>query len=191
MFGACHVGNDPPTNANVTNQGGIMQNTATIQPRMPHIVSLVPEAYQAMLAFGKSAKRGGVPATTGFLVHLRASQINRCSFCAEMHSRELKDKHLRSPDFFDVARHPRIVFTATAVTARDGGLTCTGELAVGSSRLRPEIPLNVEQTADGALRLEGKTTVSREAAGVDWNILGMIRRDAMLYAKLTLKRATS
>jgi hypothetical protein len=83
------------------------------------------------------------------------------------------------------------VFTATAVTARDGGLTVTGELAIGSSRVRLEMPVNVEQMPDGALRLEGKTTVSREAAGVAWNMLGMIRGDAMLHAQLTLKRAAS
>jgi AhpD family alkylhydroperoxidase len=65
--------------------------TATIQPRMPGIPDLVPEALQALLALGKSAKPGGLPATTAFLVHLRASQINGCSFCAEMHSRELKE----------------------------------------------------------------------------------------------------
>jgi hypothetical protein len=37
-----------------------------------------------------------------------------------------RDQHLRAPDFFDVERHPRIVFTATAVTLRDGGLTDHG-----------------------------------------------------------------
>jgi|SRR5829696_7687155 len=68
-----------------------MQDTATIQPRMAHVAALVPEAMQAMHALSRSAKRGGLPATTAVLVHLRASQINGCSFCAEMHSRELKD----------------------------------------------------------------------------------------------------
>ena len=68
-----------------------MHDTATIEPRMPHVVALVPEALQALHALGKAAKPGGLPATTAFLVHLRASQINGCSFCAEMHSRELKD----------------------------------------------------------------------------------------------------
>jgi hypothetical protein len=52
-------------------------------------------------------------------------------------------------------------------------------------RVRLEIPVNVEQMADGALRLEGKTTVSRKAAGVAWNKLGMIRDDAMLDVQLT------
>ena len=73
------------------NQGGTMHDTATIQPRMPHVATLVPEAAQALYALAKSAKRGGLPATTVFLVHLRASQINGCSYCAEMHSRELKE----------------------------------------------------------------------------------------------------
>lgn len=59
-----------------------MSDTATIQQRMPNIVTLVPEAYKALLAFSKSAKRGGLPETTAYLVQLRASQINGCSFCA-------------------------------------------------------------------------------------------------------------
>jgi AhpD family alkylhydroperoxidase len=68
-----------------------MQDTATIQARMPGVTDLVPGALQALRAVGKSAKRGGLPATTAFLAHLRASQINGCSFCTEMHSRELKE----------------------------------------------------------------------------------------------------
>jgi AhpD family alkylhydroperoxidase len=58
---------------------------------MPHIATLVPETLQAMYALGKSARAGGLPETTTYMVHLRASQINGCSFCAELHSRELKD----------------------------------------------------------------------------------------------------
>src|SRR3954452_22420088 len=42
-----------------------------------------------------------------------------------------RDRHLRSPAFFDVEHHPRIVFTTTAATVRDGGLTVRGTLAIG------------------------------------------------------------
>ena len=63
----------------------------TIEPRMTHVVSLVPEAGRALYALASSAKAGGLPATTVYLVHLRASQINGCSLCAELHSRELRD----------------------------------------------------------------------------------------------------
>ncbi len=37
-----------------------------------------------------AAARGGVPATTRDLIELRASQINGCSVCVDMHSRELR-----------------------------------------------------------------------------------------------------
>jgi polyisoprenoid-binding protein YceI len=100
-----------------------------------------------------------------------------------------RDRHLRSPAFFAVERHPRIVFTATALTARASGPTVEGELVIGSSCVELEIPLEVEPLTDGARRLAGGTAVSRQAAGVDWNMLGMIRGDAVLHAELTLERA--
>jgi alkylhydroperoxidase family enzyme len=48
-----------------------------MQARMTSIAVLVP-----------SAKNAGVPETTTNFVHLRASQINGCSVCTEMHSLE-------------------------------------------------------------------------------------------------------
>jgi AhpD family alkylhydroperoxidase len=51
---------------------------------------IIPEAMQAMLALGKSTQKGGVPPCTLHLIYLRASQINGCSFCVDMHSRDLK-----------------------------------------------------------------------------------------------------
>lgn len=93
-----------------------------------------------------------------------------------------RDRHLRSPAFFDVERHPRIMFAATADTA-----TISGELTIGSARVPLEIPVDVEHTAD-TLRLEGRASVSRKAAGLDWNMLGMIRGDAALHARLTFVR---
>ena len=81
--------------------------------------------------------------------------------------------------------------TLDAKIEKEGGLTVAGELMIGSSRVRLEIPANVEQMAGGDVRLEGQTTVSRTAAGVAWNGLGMIRGDATLHARLTLERTTA
>ncbi len=61
-----------------------------MQPRMKSPVMVIPEAMQAMLALGKSAKNSGVPEATFHLLLLRASQINGCSFCVDMHARDLK-----------------------------------------------------------------------------------------------------
>ena len=95
-----------------------------------------------------------------------------------------RDKHLRSPAFFDVDRHPQIVFTVTGLDA----LAVTGDLAIGGAREQLEIPVEVEEMDDGALLLEGKTAVSRRSAGLTWNMMGMIRGDALLHAHLTLRR---
>jgi AhpD family alkylhydroperoxidase len=58
---------------------------------MKHPAFVVPGAMQALSALSESTRNRGLPATTAYLVHLRASQINGCSFCVEMHSRELKE----------------------------------------------------------------------------------------------------
>ncbi len=61
-----------------------------MQARMTSIAVLVPDALKALIAFSASAKDAGLPETTANLVHLRASQINGCSVCTEMHSLEMK-----------------------------------------------------------------------------------------------------
>ncbi|HEX8754242.1 MAG TPA: carboxymuconolactone decarboxylase family protein [Solirubrobacterales bacterium] len=48
-------------------------------------------AMQGLQALAAATRRSGVPATTHYLIHLRASQINGCSVCIDMHSRELRD----------------------------------------------------------------------------------------------------
>ena len=61
-----------------------------MQARMTNIAALRPDALKSLIALGNSAKDGGVPETTANLIHLRASQINGCSVCTEMHSDEMK-----------------------------------------------------------------------------------------------------
>ena len=61
-----------------------------LQARMNHPVVILPDAMKALYALHESAKKGGVPARTMALIELRASQINGCSVCVEMHARDLK-----------------------------------------------------------------------------------------------------
>ena len=58
-----------------------------MEARMTHPAMLVPEAMEALQALGAAVGKGGVPARTLELVHLRASQINGCSVCADGHPR--------------------------------------------------------------------------------------------------------
>jgi AhpD family alkylhydroperoxidase len=74
-----------------------------MEARMNHPAMTVPGAMQALIALGASAKKAGVPSTTLDLVHLRASQINGCSLCVGLHSRELKEAGERDDRVFAVA----------------------------------------------------------------------------------------
>jgi AhpD family alkylhydroperoxidase len=62
-----------------------------MQARMKNIAAINPEAMKALQALAAASEKGGVPAKTRGLVHLRASQINGCSVCVDMHPRMLKN----------------------------------------------------------------------------------------------------
>jgi AhpD family alkylhydroperoxidase len=73
-----------------------------MQARMKQPVMIFPEAMQALLALGKSAEHG-VPERTIDLVHLRASQINGCSVCLDMHGAQAKQHGETDERLFTVA----------------------------------------------------------------------------------------
>ncbi|WP_407148872.1 carboxymuconolactone decarboxylase family protein [Bradyrhizobium sp. ORS 86] len=60
-----------------------------MQARMNHPVMVIPEAMKAIQALNESTKQG-LPERLLELVHLRASQINGCSVCVDMHPKLAK-----------------------------------------------------------------------------------------------------
>jgi AhpD family alkylhydroperoxidase len=74
-----------------------------MQPRITHPVMTLPDAMQGLLTLSKSAAKGGVPKKTLELVNLRASQINGCGVCVEMHARDLKKEGETDERLFAVA----------------------------------------------------------------------------------------
>ncbi len=55
--------------------------------RMTNPAFAVPDAMDALNAVAKSISRARLPVSRE-LIHLRASQINGCSFCVDMHAKE-------------------------------------------------------------------------------------------------------
>jgi AhpD family alkylhydroperoxidase len=51
---------------------------------------VIPEAMAALQSLSAASEKGGVPEKTLGLVHLRASQINGCSVCVDMHPRMMR-----------------------------------------------------------------------------------------------------
>jgi AhpD family alkylhydroperoxidase len=78
-------------------------HTKPSQARMTNIAMLVPDAFQALQALATSARNGGLSETTALLVQLRASQINGCSFCVDLHARGLKQAGETDDRVFAVA----------------------------------------------------------------------------------------
>ncbi len=73
-----------------------------MQARMNHPALILPGAMQALQALAASAK-GGLPARTANLVLLRASQINGCSVCVDMHARDARQEGETDERLFTVA----------------------------------------------------------------------------------------
>jgi AhpD family alkylhydroperoxidase len=74
-----------------------------MQARIGNPALGVPGALQALQQLGTAPKNTDVPATTLYLITLRASQINGCSVCIDIHSRELKNAGEPDERIFGVA----------------------------------------------------------------------------------------
>jgi AhpD family alkylhydroperoxidase len=84
-----------------------------MEARMKSPVFVIPDAMKALHALKGASEQGGVPAATLALVELRASQINGCSVCVDMHWRQMRKAGERDERMLAVAawRHVRY-FTA-------------------------------------------------------------------------------
>lgn len=74
-----------------------------MQARMSNPATIIPDAMQGIQALIKAAGQGGVPQTTLELVHLRASQINGCSYCVDSGARSAKKAGETDERIFAVA----------------------------------------------------------------------------------------
>ncbi len=74
-----------------------------MQARMKNPATIIPDAMTAIQALNAATGQGGVPPATLGLVHLRASQINGCSFCCDTGSRHAKASGETDERLFSVA----------------------------------------------------------------------------------------
>jgi polyisoprenoid-binding protein YceI len=119
--------------------------------------------------------------TWGGTLVLDEADLTRSSVTVEIDAASIdtkepkRDDHLRSADFFDVEKFPKLTFASTAVeVVDDERLRVTGDLSIhGVTRA---VVLEVEQTAEvkdpwGGTRrgFSAKTTISRKDYGLTWN----------------------
>jgi polyisoprenoid-binding protein YceI len=97
-----------------------------------------------------------------------------------------RDTHLRSADFFDVARHPEVTFESTSIGRIEAGkLRIAGRLTAAGKTQEVAVDTTIRPTGD-RLEIEGATLVDRTAFGMTWSPLGMASGQAELRLKATL-----
>ena len=74
-----------------------------MQARIKNPAISVPGVLDAFEQLGNAASSAGIPETTLYLLQLRASQINGCSVCVDIHTRELEYAGESSERIYTVA----------------------------------------------------------------------------------------
>ena len=93
--------------------------------------ALEPASYQAMIALERSVASAGLDPRTRHLIKLRASILNGCAFCIDMHSAEgrhagIPDNHLfavaawHEAPFFTAKERAALALTDAATRLHDG-----------------------------------------------------------------------
>ena len=101
-----------------------------------------------------------------------------------------RDDHLRSEDFFEVAKFHDVSVVVTGAEAVEGdAVDLRAQLTVRGTT-RP-VPLRATVTVldDGAVRVNAQATIDRKDFGVDGNLMGMIVDKATIIGDVVFRRA--
>ena len=151
-----------------------------MQPRMKQPVFVIPEAMTALRAFSKSAEPHGIPATTRALVHLRASQINGCAVCLDLHTRSdffAKDTDARTftvaawrdAPFFTEAERAALALTEAITRLADRDDPVPDDVWAEAARHYDETALAALLIEIAAVNVWNRLTVAtRQIAGSKW-----------------------
>jgi AhpD family alkylhydroperoxidase len=74
-----------------------------MQSRMNNPAMVIPDAMKALQSLSSAVEKCGLPKSILGLVELRASQINGCSVCVDMHARQVRQAGETDERLFTVA----------------------------------------------------------------------------------------
>lgn len=117
---------------------------------------------------GVSTVRGSISGVKG-TVQLDEKDVTKSSVEATLDpstvstSNDARDKHLKSPDFFDVAKSPQLTFKSTGFSNAGGKLQMTGDLTLNG--VTKPVTLDVDGPAPPQKGMGGKTVSGFSATG--------------------------
>jgi polyisoprenoid-binding protein YceI len=100
-----------------------------------------------------------------------------------------RNKHLRSADYFEVAKFPDISVIVTGADAIDGDtVNLRAQLTIKSTTAPIALRTKVAVLDDGAVRLSTRATIDRKDFGVDGNLMGMAVDKATILGDVVFRR---
>jgi AhpD family alkylhydroperoxidase len=139
----------------------------------------VPGALKALQELAGAARHADIPETTLYLVELRASQINGCGVCVDIHSRELK--HAGEPDerintvavwrdvsYFTEAERAALALTEAATRLADRPDAVPDDVWNEAARHYDEAQLAALVLAIAAINTWNRLNVTTRQIGGDW-----------------------
>jgi len=82
--------------------------------------------------------------------------------------RDKLTKHLKSPDFFDVAKYPSAKFRSTKITKTGAGHMITGDLTLHGQTKSITFPATFSQGADGGISGTAGFAIDRQDFGITY-----------------------
>ena len=139
----------------------------------------VPGALEAAQNLAASATKAGIPDTTLYMVELRASQINGCSVCVDIHSRELEHAgetseriHMvaawREAPYFSEAERAALALTEAATRIADNPDPVSDEVWDEAARHYSEPQLASLVIAIAAINAFNRVNASTRQMTGDW-----------------------
>jgi AhpD family alkylhydroperoxidase len=150
-----------------------------MQPRIINPALSVPGVMAALQKLGAAVRHAGVPATTLYLIELRASQINGCSVCVDIHSRELKaagetDERIfavgawREASYFTDAERAALALTEAATRLADRPDPVSEEVWNEAARHYDEPALAALVVAIAAINAWNRLNAATRQVSGDW-----------------------
>jgi AhpD family alkylhydroperoxidase len=151
-----------------------------MQARMKNVVFVVPDALKALQALHACSQNGGVPAKTLGLMELRASQINGCGVCVDMHSKLMKkagesDERLfavaawRDTPYFNDAERAALALTEAVTRLSDRADPVPDDVWDEAARHYDEAGLAALLLAIGSINVWNRlNAATRQPAGNSW-----------------------
>jgi AhpD family alkylhydroperoxidase len=151
-----------------------------MEARMKHPVFVVPAALKALVAYSQAGRGLGVPADVLEMINLRASQINGCSVCVQLHSANLKkegtsDERLyavaawRDAPYFTDAERVALELTELLTRIADRGHPVPDEVWDEATRHYDEEGLSALLIAISSINVWNRLNAATRQVAGDWS----------------------